>query len=182
MAEPRVEGHDDCMVQKWVVLFLCLLCLCSIGCNSRSNRRPPQDNTLAIGRRVYLEQCATCHGKTGQGLDGKVPRLSGAPFVTGAPTRLAALVVDGLRGRQTVGGAVYRGVMPAWRGALTNREIAAVLSYIRRAWGNNEPAVSSQLVSRVSDRFQARRSFWTAEELRAVPDEDEARPRKRNSG
>ncbi len=171
MDESQAEASDACLVPRSLALLLCLLCLCSTACDSQFSHRRSQTDPLVIGRRIFLDQCATCHGKEGQGLDGKVPPLAAAPFVTGPPTRLTALVLDGLRGRQTVRGSVYRGVMPAWRGVLTSPEIAAVLTYVRQSWGNKEPAISNQFVSGVGNRFGARRSFWTAEELRALPEE-----------
>jgi mono/diheme cytochrome c family protein len=39
--------------------------------------------------------------------------------------------------------------MPAMRGALTSGEIAAVVSYVRGAWGNRAAPVSEQEVKRL---------------------------------
>ncbi len=39
--------------------------------------------------------------------------------------------------------------MPSWKGQLTAADIAAVLTYVRSAWGNNAAAVSEQQVSAV---------------------------------
>jgi mono/diheme cytochrome c family protein len=120
------------------------------------------------GQRIYLEKCAACHGRNGNGLEGKFPPLSGVPWVNGSPTRLAALTLDGLTGKRKVDGLEYDGVMPAWRGVLTAPEIAAVLTYLRQTWRNHASAVSTDLVHRVSDRFQERRRFWTSDELQAL--------------
>ncbi|MGH8163697.1 MAG: c-type cytochrome [Rhodanobacteraceae bacterium] len=123
------------------------------------------------GRRIYRAKCAACHGQKGRGVGDKFPPLAGVAWVQGSPMRLAALTLDGLTGKRKIAGTDYRGVMPAWRGVLTAPEIAAVLTYIRRAWGNRASPISTELVHKVSDRFQKRGRFWTGEELQALPGE-----------
>jgi mono/diheme cytochrome c family protein len=39
--------------------------------------------------------------------------------------------------------------MPSWRGQLTAADIAAVLTYVRSAWGNSAGPVSEQTVAAV---------------------------------
>jgi mono/diheme cytochrome c family protein len=153
-------------------VLLALLCAGSFlftACPARSKRNVDLPDPIANGRRVYLEKCAVCHGKEGQGIGGKFPPLSANSWVNGAPERLVALTVDGLAGRQTIAGHEYNGVMPAWRDVITAPETADVLTYVRQAWGNHAPAVSFEFVSRVSDRYAARRTFWTVAELEAIP-------------
>ncbi len=89
----------------------------------------------------------------------------------GSPNRLTALVLDGLKGEQTINGQQYGGIMPAWRGVLTDPEVAAVLTYIRQAWGNKAPPVSIDLVHQINRHYESRRSFWTPAELKAIPAE-----------
>ena len=42
-----------------------------------------------------------------------------------------------------------KGAMPAWSPKLSNADIAAVLTYIRAAWGNKAPAVTAAGVGTV---------------------------------
>jgi cbb3-type cytochrome c oxidase subunit III len=77
--------------------------------------------------------------------------LAGNADVTGADTQpLIATVLNGRTGPIQVNGKTYGGVMPAWKGQLTNAEIAAVLSYVRSAWGNKAPIVSEEQVAGAS--------------------------------
>jgi mono/diheme cytochrome c family protein len=40
--------------------------------------------------------------------------------------------------------------MPAWKGTLTNDDIANVLTYVRSSWGNKASAVTTAQVSAVT--------------------------------
>jgi mono/diheme cytochrome c family protein len=143
------------------------------ACHARTEQpaRIDLSHPVAAGRQIFLEKCAACHGPDGKGLAGKIPALAGAPWVNGPPDRVAALVLDGLSGRQEINGVEYNGVMPAWRSVLTDPEIAAVLTYVRQAWGNHAPPVSTGLVDEIDQRYQARRGFWTAAELKDLPND-----------
>jgi mono/diheme cytochrome c family protein len=64
--------------------------------------------------------------------------------------------------------------MPAFGGAppLDNDEnLAAVLSYIRHAWGNNAPPIAPEQVKAVRAETANRTTQWTAQELLNVPDQ-----------
>ena len=71
------------------------------------------------GRQLYLENCASCHQENGRGLPGKYPSLIHSPWVSGAPNRLVALTLDGVRGTQTTSEKKQGGVMPAYRTSLS---------------------------------------------------------------
>ena len=101
------------------------------------------------GGRVYSQNCASCHGASGQGLEGTFPPLAGNPYVTGDPKKVIATVDNGMHGAITVNGHPFNGVMPAWMGKLKPAEIAAVITYIRSSWGNNAPPVTEAQVKEV---------------------------------
>ena len=102
------------------------------------------------GKAVYLAKCAACHQASGQGL-GPFPPLAGNPDVTKADSsNIVAIVLNGRTGPITVNGKQYGGNMPAWRGQLSNAQIASVLTYVRSAWSNKAPAVSEDQVAAAS--------------------------------
>jgi mono/diheme cytochrome c family protein len=53
-------------------------------------------------------------------------------------------------------------------GALDDQQLAAILTYIRRAWGHEAEAVSSSLVERVRRDSKQRTTPWTPNELAAL--------------
>jgi len=102
---------------------------------------PPAAGAVS-GQAVFAQNCASCHGVNGQGTPGAFPPLAGNPYVTGNPKLVVNTVANGMHGAIAVNGAAYNGVMPSWKGKLTPAQVAAVVSYIRSAWGNKASPVS----------------------------------------
>jgi cbb3-type cytochrome c oxidase subunit III len=98
------------------------------------------------GRGVFLLNCAACHQPNGRG-GGPYPPLAGNPDINAVDSaNLIQTVLNGRTGPITVNSTQYGGNMPSWR-ELSDDEIAAVLTYVRSAWGNSAPAVSSDQVA-----------------------------------
>jgi cbb3-type cytochrome c oxidase subunit III len=106
-------------------------------------------STAPDGKAVYTKNCASCHQANGQGLATTFPPLAKNSFVTGDPKKVIATVLHGLNGNITVNGKTYNGTMPAWKGQLSNAEIAAVITYVRTSWGNKASKVSEKDVAAV---------------------------------
>jgi len=68
-----------------------------------------------------------------------------------------------------VKGQVFNGAMPAWGANLTDRKIAAVLSYVRSEWGNNAGEVTPEQVASVRKEVAAHVDPWAEADLLAVP-------------
>ncbi len=92
----------------------------------------------ADGASVFSQNCSSCHGAQGQGTPGAFPPLANNPTVTGDPAKVIDIVTNGLHGSIQVAGQTYNGMMPAWKGNLTNDQIAAVITYIRGSLGSNK--------------------------------------------
>ncbi len=58
-------------IKNWITLFLALLLLASAVASGRAD-------DVALGRQIYLERCASCHGLSGEG-DGPVARALTTP-------------------------------------------------------------------------------------------------------
>lgn len=91
------------------------------------------------GEKIYAERCADCHRRNGQGLPNVFPSLVKNDFVTGEPQGVIQIILAGRRGSM--------GRMPAWQTTLTDPQIAAVVTYIRQAWGNQAGAVTPEQVA-----------------------------------
>lgn len=112
---------------------------------SITDKLPPQraeidpelyDTLMADGAQAYTSNCAVCHGAEGGG--GIGPKLAGNSVLGGAD-----FVVE-----RVLNGFIEHG-MPPFRDSLNDHQIAAVVTYIRDAWGNDfgpvlEEEVSSQ--------------------------------------
>ncbi len=94
------------------------------------------------GVKLYEKHCADCHGLQGQGRDSVYPALAGNRAVLLANSNnLVHSVLGGGFAAATAGHARPYG-MPPFMLELGDSEIAAVLSYVRSAWGNRAGAVS----------------------------------------
>ena len=105
--------------------------------------------TNSNGAKVFSNNCSSCHGAQGQGLPGAFPPLANNPMVTGDPNKVIGAVLGGLHAPITVGGQTYNGTMPPWKGTLSNKDIADVITYIRGSLGNNHasPVTEAQVKS-----------------------------------
>jgi mono/diheme cytochrome c family protein len=94
---------------------------------------------LTLGQRVYDQRCAYCHGEVGQGAEGAYPALAGNRAVLmRSPANLIQIVRHGGFLPATAGNPRPYG-MPPFNQVLDDTEVAAVLSFIRGAWGNDAP-------------------------------------------
>jgi protein SCO1 len=120
------------------------------------------------GRQLYMQQCASCHLENGRGIPGKYPSLVQSTWVIGAPNRITALLLNGVKGGHE-DGARYAGVMPAYRSILVPADTAALLTYIRQSWGNTASPISADYVEKLFYQLPARPDFWSWNELEALP-------------
>lgn len=93
-----------------------------------------KDELMTQGKAVYDKNCAVCHQADGKGLPPAFPALSASKIVN-APNfdDAGALMKDSHVDRVFNG----KGMMPAWKGTLSDADIAAVVTYERNAFGNN---------------------------------------------
>jgi cbb3-type cytochrome c oxidase subunit III len=103
--------------------------------------------TALSGGQIFATKCATCHQAGGTGTSA-YPPLNGNPHVAAAdPKEMIATIVNGRSGALVVNGATFNGKMPAWKGQLSNADIAAVATYVRSAWTNTAAGVTEQQVA-----------------------------------
>lgn len=87
------------------------------------------DELMSLGESVYTAQCAACHQPNGQGVPGVFPALAGEG-VSVNPEGLETHI-------DIVANGVSGSAMQAYRDQLSMRELAAVITYERNAWGND---------------------------------------------
>jgi mono/diheme cytochrome c family protein len=107
---------------------------------------PPAESSLltSLGQEVYNSNCATCHGSDGMGMPPAYPPLAGNQSIQMAsavnPIRM---VLNGGFPPGTAGNPKPYG-MPPFAQTLSDDQVAAVVSYIRTAWGNHGTPVTAQ--------------------------------------
>ena len=108
----------------------------------------PPPSQLTEGAVIYKGACIACHEIDGSGAPRIYPPLPGnANLQSADPSSTLRVILDGAQ-TVTTARAPNAGSMPAYRGKLSDRAIAAVASYIRNSWGNAAPAVDADQVAR----------------------------------
>ena len=121
-----------------------------------------QQKRFDAGAEIYKNICAGCHQEDGRGKEKLGANLVDSPYVDRARTRSAII-------RILVGGKEGPiGLMPPLGPALTDEQIAAALTYIRRAWGHTGAAVDPLNVMEVRGLSKGRTKPWSDEELQAA--------------
>ena len=72
----------------------------------------------------------------GTGLEGNIPPLAGADYITQHRSNLACIIRYGMQDTISVNGIIYNNAMPGVP-QLTDFEIANILNYINHSWGND---------------------------------------------
>ena len=132
------------MKSQWGILFLLVLLLaaCDESADvssqaSLSAQRNADSAQLAMGKKVYRDNCASCHGVNAEGdanwrkrdAQGNFPPppLNGS----GHAWHHSLLVLKSVVQDGSSGG---KGNMPAWRDKLKESEIDAVLAWSQSLW------------------------------------------------
>lgn len=118
---------------------------------------------LLLGKRIY-NNCISCHQASGEGVAGQYPPLNKSRWVTGDERILSRILLNGLNGPIEVRGSTYNAQMPAWK-QLSDRDIAAVLTYIRSAWDNSAPPVAEETLASIRTETTGKSGAYTAVEL-----------------
>jgi len=135
-----------------------------------SNLKGKEKELYMKGKEIYSRDgfCGTCHQPDGGGLvNAGFPPLKGSEWVKGDDSRLIKIALNGLQGPLEVAGKKYQGQVPmtAFGGMLNDDELAAVLTYVRNAFGNNHPAVTPAKVKQVRAATKSKVGVYSAEEI-----------------
>ncbi|TYL99495.1 cytochrome c [Bradyrhizobium rifense] len=99
---------------------------------------------ISLGKTVYDKNCASCHGTQGEGKPPHWPPLANNQSIEmQSAVNPIRMVLNGGYPPGTKGNPMPYG-MPPFAGLLSDNEVAAVVSYIRTAWGNRGTPVSAR--------------------------------------
>ncbi|MCS0447617.1 cytochrome c oxidase subunit II [Vibrio diabolicus] len=85
------------------------------------------DELMSQGESIYTARCVVCHQANGEGIPGAFPAIKGSPIATGPISEHIDVIVNGRPGT----------AMQSFSNQLSDKEIAAVITYQRNAWGND---------------------------------------------
>ena len=156
---------DSCRGQR----FVRATCHCAPGPNHLAGQAraavvtpltPEEQQRFDKGREVYRNLCQGCHQPDGRGQDRIAPSLVGSALALARPDIPARALLQGKEGPI--------GLMPPVGATLDDEQIAAVLTYVRREWGQSGTAVTPASVNETRRATAARTRPWTHDELTAM--------------
>ena len=107
---------------------------------------PVEDNLdrfrASKGQGLYVTYCGACHQADGKGDGTRFPPLLNSEYVSGDMKELVRIIVKGMEGPITVDGQGFNGAMPA-NDFLTDDELALIVTYIRREFGNEATSLQA---------------------------------------
>ncbi len=121
---------------------------------------PEQQKRFGAGQEVYRNVCQACHQPDGRGMDKIAPPLVGSTLALATAEVPVRILLHGKEGPV--------GLMPPVGQIFTDEQIAAVLTYIRREWGQGGEPVEPAAVAAVRAATKGRARPWTEAELAAL--------------
>ncbi len=106
------------------------------------------DQQVQAGGALFKGTCSTCHQEDGKGIANVFPPLAGSDYLLADKRRAIGVVLNGLSGPVKVNGTDYNSVMPPMS-QLNDDEVANILTYVLKSWGNDGGAVSVAEVAKV---------------------------------
>jgi mono/diheme cytochrome c family protein len=105
------------------------------------------DPGMALGPRLFLDNCGACHFVDGRGANEVFPELDGSFLVNAEqPTGLIHVILYGAELPSTEERPM-RLRMPGFAHRLSDDEVAALASFVRSAWSNTAVAVTAETVA-----------------------------------
>ena len=121
---------------------------------------PAEQQRFDAGKEVYQNLCVACHQVDGRGREKVAPTLLGSEFALGPPEVPVRILINGKEGPV--------GLMPPLGAVLNDDQIAAVLTYVRREWGQDGSPIDPATVRQVRAATAERSRPWTADELAKI--------------
>ena len=109
---------------------------------------------VQLGEQSYRSRCSYCHLASGQGMKKS---LVSSKWIQGTDGGLIRILLQGKQGETEV--------MPGFGAEMDDMQIASLLTYVRRQWGNQTQPVESATVREVRSATADRKKPWTEDEL-----------------
>lgn len=123
-------------------LLFIALCTAFVACGKKKKtedfygkKEDTFSKSYARGEVVYNNLCITCHLGNGEGVPKAFPPLAGSDYLKNNQDASIKGIKYGMSGEIVVNGITYNSVMATM--GLDDQEIADVMNYINRSWGND---------------------------------------------
>ena len=122
-----VDARTQADYQKWVQEQKTGVQQAAAAATAQAAKVWTLQELMPEGEKIYNSQCAACHKPNGAGMPPAFPAMKGSSVATGPFSKHVDIVLHGKPGT----------AMVAFGPQLNDEDIAAVITYERNAWGNN---------------------------------------------
>jgi len=105
-------------------------------------------SSIARGKMVYTNICLACHMADGGGVPTLNPPLIKTNYVLGDKPTLIKIVLNGFKEDVEINGQTFSNNMTP-HSDLKDRQIADVLTYVRKSFGNQASVITAAEVKKV---------------------------------
>jgi mono/diheme cytochrome c family protein len=126
----------------------------SVPGGGKTQSAASDNQRIARGEAIYLDQCSGCHMEDGRGQDRVFPPLRGNAVVQARePGTMLHMILAGAQVAATTSDP--SGLkMPSFDWKLSDQDVADLATYLRAAWGNQASAVSTDDVKKTRERIE----------------------------
>ena len=133
------------MINKKLTLAIIALILITAGSQAQVKHHYKTHSRLALsianGKKVYVQNCLTCHQADGSGVATMNPPLIKTTYVLGDKPTLIKIVLNGFNEDVEINGQKFSNTMTP-HDSMKDQEIADVLTYVRNSFTNKGTAVT----------------------------------------
>jgi cytochrome c551 len=127
------------------LILILLICFAS-SCKSTDELK--QDQYMINGERLYLQHCANCHGKNGEGLKELYPPILNADYLKNKEA-VICLIKNGGKNPIVVNGKTYSQAMPKVAG-LYDIDIAQISTFIFGKFEKSDSLITVENVQSIN--------------------------------
>ncbi|MEO6630310.1 MAG: cytochrome c [Mucilaginibacter sp.] len=124
-----------------IVLLAITACLFAVNINAQTRRAKGSGASMARGKIVYTSICLSCHMAAGEGVPRLNPPLTNTTYVLGDKIALVKIVLNGFNEDVEINGQKFSNAMTP-HSDLKDQQIADVLTYVRKSFGNKTSSVT----------------------------------------
>ena len=134
-----------------IVCLILVAFLFTINLNAQvrhTKKSGSSGSSMARGKIVYNSICLSCHMAGGAGVPHLNPPLINTTYVLGDKAKLITIVLNGFNEDVEINGQTYSNTMTP-HSDLKDQQIADVLTYVRKSFGNKASSITAAEVKRV---------------------------------
>jgi len=131
-------------------LTICILFIIFASCHLKTSIKPISED----GAQLYAIFCSRCHQLDGKGIPGTYPPIYASDYLMADKERSIKILIYGQEGEIIVNGEKYIGSMKTPElPDMIDEEIAVILTYIRRHFGNSGGPVTVEEIQKIRNQY-----------------------------